>query len=215
MKMRIISMVSALIVFQMFPVTIVLDPAGDARYAGRSLGESFERGITLQCVMALEGRLKERFPQLIVAISRLPGETVSELQSAQFANKLDADLFVSIHFFKETEPLPRWYFYTFAGADDCPVKSNDLSLYHVDQAHLLNKSATQELMRPAVDVLTKRYHARLMNCVGLFSLPCKPLIGVKAPACMIEIGLKESDAWRSCVEPLETYIAYLLTKEHR
>lgn len=215
MKIRIITMVLALSVLEVLPLTIVLDPAGDARYAGRSLDASFERGVTLQCVMALEGRLKERFPRLSVAISRLPGETVAELQSAQFANKLDADLFVSIHFFKETESMPRWYFYTYAGSDDYLVKANDLSLYHVDQAHLINKSFTQELMRSAVDDVAKHYHSRVFNCVGLFSLPCKPLLGVKAPACMIEIGLKESDSWRSCIEPLELFITYLLNKERR
>lgn len=38
--------------------TLMIDPAGDAKHAGRVIEDSFERGITLQCAEKLKKMLK-------------------------------------------------------------------------------------------------------------------------------------------------------------
>ena len=39
--------------------TLMLDPAGDAQYPGRIIDDSFERGITLQCVEELQRVIRQ------------------------------------------------------------------------------------------------------------------------------------------------------------
>jgi len=87
-------------------IIIMLDPAGDAQYAGRRIDDSFERGLTLRCAEQLKQRLEQLFPQIHVVLTRLPGETVQPLQNANFANRLSVDLYLSIHFYHETATKP-------------------------------------------------------------------------------------------------------------
>ena len=71
----------------------MLDPAGDAQYPGRIIDDSFERGITLQCVEELQRAITRQFPHVRVVLTRFPGETCQPLQNAHFANRLDVDLY--------------------------------------------------------------------------------------------------------------------------
>src|SRR5579863_2631895 len=89
-----ISAISAMVQQHQREYIVILDPAGDAKRTGRQISDSFERGITLQCVEKIKTIL-ERVPYVKVIISRLPGDTVYELQNASLANRLQADLFIN------------------------------------------------------------------------------------------------------------------------
>src|SRR3972149_4092399 len=78
------------------PFTIMIDPAGDAKRAGRMLEDNFERGITLSCANCLKHDLEKKYTNVRVILSRFPGETLESMQNANFANRLQVDFYISI-----------------------------------------------------------------------------------------------------------------------
>src|SRR5580692_10837387 len=48
---------------------VVIDPAGDVKRVGRRIGDSFERGLTLQCVEKIKEIIEERAPHITVVIT--------------------------------------------------------------------------------------------------------------------------------------------------
>ena len=187
----------------LFSLSIMLDPAGDAKTTGRIIDDSFERGIALQYVQRLKQALEEQIPSIHITITRLPGETVTELQNAHFANRMAVDLYISIHFFNEDKVIPRVYLYTYAQYDDSELRKIDLSFYRYDQAHLLNHVTTQKAADLFCEVFTQNKYKKKLSCSSCtYSLPFKPLVGIKVPALAFEIGLKNKDDWRHFIDPL-------------
>ena len=78
--------------------SIMLDPAGDAKHTGRQIDDNLERGISLQFTEKLKQTLEKQHPEIHVVLSRFPGETIYHLQNANFANRLEVDFYLSIHF---------------------------------------------------------------------------------------------------------------------
>ena len=195
--------------------TIMIDPAGDAKTTGRQLDDSFERGITLQCAQRLQQQLEAKFPAVKVILTRMPGETVHELQNASFANRMAIDLYLSVHFFKEHETVPRFYIYSYALGEDCVIKPIELSFYRYDQAHLLNQKNTQIWGQLFKETLIQSSFNKQFQYQGVFSLPFKPLVGIKAPALACEIGLKNKERWQQCIEPLIEALQAVITQACR
>ena len=77
----------------------MINPFGDAQYAGRIVDDSFERGLTLQFAEELQRKISKILPVRVV-LSRFAGETLENLQVANFSNRLQVDFFISIHFYK-------------------------------------------------------------------------------------------------------------------
>ena len=69
--------------------------------AGRIVNDSFERGLTLQFAQELKKELELNFNNIRVVLTRIPGETLESLQNANFANRLNVDFYLSIHFYSE------------------------------------------------------------------------------------------------------------------
>lgn len=183
------------------PFTIMIDPAGDARNTGRQLQDSFERGISLQCAQRIAQELESRYRGIKVILTRMPGETVQELQNANFANRMTIDLYISIHFFQETETLPRWYLYTYRQMDDHLSKPIELSFYRYDQAHLFHEKMSKQVGALFQQTLVSSSYAKQFQYQPCVSLPFKPLVGIKVPAIACEIGLKNKESWLMCIEP--------------
>ena len=187
--------------------SLMLDPAGDAKNSGRVLNDNFERGITLQCTEHLKKVLEAAIPDLRVILTRFPGESIEPLQNANFANRLDVDLYVSIHFYQENETKPHLYIYYVSYNDDFLTKTHDLCLYPYDQAHRINSKKTRTLVTTLKNCLSEKKYTRLYDLKGCFGLPFKPLIGIKAPAIAIEVSLKNSKDWHTYVQPIANGIA--------
>lgn len=182
------------------PFTIMLDPAGDAQTTGRQLDDAFERGITLQCAERLKSVLEEQFSNLRVIITRQPGEILQPLHNANFANRLDVDLFVTLHFYQEAATKPLLYLYHFSYGDEFITKVQDLAFHPYDQAYLFNAQATHSMITNIQQRLAA--YKKQFDCKGPYKLPLKSLIGIKAPAIVVEAGLKHKDDWVSLIEPL-------------
>lgn len=190
------------------PFTIMLDPAGDAAFAGRHIDDSFERGISLQCVERLKQYLEERHQDIVVVITRFPGETIEPLQNANFANRLNVDLYISFHFYYEEKLKPELFIYRYAVTPQILAFPSFLTFCPLDQAYRLNATATQSATTSAKKVLTSAPYQSLFDVRGIFSIPFKPLVGITSPAFALEIGLKKKDDWRNYINALaETVIA--------
>ena len=182
--------------------TLMLDPAGDAKNPGRKLDDSFERGITLQFAEQLKHELELLFPSIRIVLTRLPGETLQPLQNANFANRLDVDFYLSIHFYQERETKPNLYLYHFSYNDEFITRWFDLAFYPFDKAHLCNKQITCNWGSMMNATLSSDTYKKQFDCKGLYKLPFWPLIGIKAPAIALEAGLKNNQDWHTYIEPL-------------
>jgi N-acetylmuramoyl-L-alanine amidase len=181
------------------PFTIMLNPAGDAKQTGRKIDDSFERGITLQCAEQLKTALEARSSNVRVVLTRFPGETLEPLQNANFANRLDVDVYISLHFYQETAIKPGVYLYTFAYGNEPTGAVSDMALYSFDKAHLLNKTMSTWWAQQMCKHLENSVS---FECKSIAALPFKPLIGIKAPAFALEIGLKNKHDWKEYVDVL-------------
>jgi len=190
--------------------TIMLDPAGDAQNTGRQIDDYLERGITLQFAEKLKEKLEHDLNGISVVLTRRSGETIQPLENANFANRFDVDFYVSIHFYKEKEVKPKLYLYTFSYNDDFITKKPDLHFYPYDKAHLINKDKTKQLANVVKNAFLCDTYNKLFDVVGLFRLPFKPLIGVKAPAIGIELGLRQKDDWKRYVDIFASVVSQVI-----
>lgn len=190
------------------PFTIMLDPAGDAKHAGRTLDDSFERGVTLQFAQAIKQHIEHGLRNVRVVLTRFPGETVEPLQNANFANRLNVDLYLSFHFYQdEHERLPRLYVYQYAQdpTDLWPKTIDPLECIGYDQAHLSNASLTHQWGTRLVDELKK--NNRAIQVAAWHTIPFVPLKGIIAPSLGIEARLHHKNDWNSYISPLVDAIA--------
>ena len=193
---------------------IMLAPAGDAKHIGRKIGDSFERGITLQYAEQLKKLVEEQCPPITIIISRFPGDIVSPLQNASFANRLQVDLFISIHFYQTTETKPQFHLYQFSYNDDFIVPTSKLSFHNYDQAHLFNKKQTNIWTQLIKQTCENDQYQKLFKVKNIDKLPFKSLIGVLAPAIGIEAGLKNSPDWRNYIEPMVQSIIAIVENQN-
>lgn len=206
---------SSLVTFSFFsrkqhPMTIMLDPAGDARHVGRKLGDNFERGIALQYAEQVKATLEQHYPNVRVVLTRLPGEVEQPLQHANFANRLQADLYISIHFYQEQDVKPHWYLYCFSYGNDFMGSCSSLALYSYDRAHLSNKQTTHYWATLIKQTLNQEPYTQHYSVDGVYKIPFKPLIGIKAPAIAYEIGLKHPQDWSLAIEATTASLASII-----
>lgn len=176
----------------------MIDPAGDARDTGRTIGNNFERSITLQYAQSLAQELKHNH-HIKTVITRAPAELVPELQNANYANRLHVDLFVSFHFCPTEKPKPTVWLYRYAQANDFVQLHNTLAFYSYDQAYLFNNAITTSWATNIAQLLEQE---QLFATRGPFKLPFKPLVGIIAPAIAFEIELKQEQDWQQYVQPI-------------
>jgi len=193
--------------------SIMLDPAGDAKHTGRQIGDSLERGISLQFAQELKKSLEQTYPNIRVILTRFPGETIFPLQNANFANRLDVDFYLSIHFYPETQTKPGMFLYYFSQNDEFITKMPDLFFCPYDQAHRINSTKTRNIAQTITTSLTNDTNKKLFAFHGIYGLPFRPLIGVKAPAVALEIGLKEKTEWKRYIQPITESLKAIIKNE--
>lgn len=181
--------------------TIIIDPAGDAKKTGRRIGDSFERGLTLQCAEKIKEIIEKQTNNITIIITRLPGDIIYELQNASLSNRLNADLFVHLSFYQTQETKPTLYLYQFSNGNDFVQPQQNLTFNSYDQAYLVNKAKTDAIIRICKQKLTQNFH-HLCSTNQPYSLPIKALTGIVAPSIAYEIGLKEKQDWSLYVEPI-------------
>jgi hypothetical protein len=184
---------------------VMIDPAGDIQHTGRSIADHFERGISMSCASAIKQRIEELNPYVTVILTKMPGELVSPMHGANFANRISVDLYISLNFFYQPiEIKPTIYFYYFLRDRHNDFLNNQitrLSLIPIYDSYRYSLSASQKIVEHMMMILQNN-NPMMFQLKGAFGIPFKPLIGVIRPACGIEIGLKSYQDWKVCVEPL-------------
>lgn len=195
-----------------YPISIMINPAGDAQHTGRTIEDMFERGITLQYAEQLKKVIELMFPQVSVILTRFPGDMVSPLQHANFANRLNVHLYVSIHFYHESGIKPNLYLYQFSYNDDFMIPSQPLAFYAYDQAHWSASKKTTAWSGQLKQILMQPLYAQKYTVHGVYKLPFAPLIGIKAPAIGIEASLKNKDDWGIYIDPMVEFIGSIVAQ---
>ena len=196
------------------PITIMLDPAGDAQNTGRVIDDTFERGLTLACAQEIKHDLEKNFPGVRIVLSRVPGETVDPLQSASFANKLKADLFVHLGFYQEKRNpcLCSLFFFSYdATTDFWPKKTGAQALEPYYRAHLPMITCSAQYALLLHDSLADLQTKGSIQLKPVICFPCRPLIGVRAPVIGCEMGLNNKDSWKMFVQPIVAGIGTIIS----
>jgi N-acetylmuramoyl-L-alanine amidase len=193
---------------------LIINPAGDAQNAGRTIDDYCERAITLHMAQALKTTLEARHGSLVrVLLTRSAGQTLEPLQNANYVNRLNADLFLSIHCYHELEAKPHLSLFQFCYqpvTDFWQQRADSLvctpyiyahrSMIHISKRY--GTLMTQQLQQP--------FYQQTFECQSLMALPFKPLLGIQVPALGIECGLQDHNAWHAFIEPLADAVSNLI-----
>lgn len=194
------------------PFTVLLNPAGDAQMVGRTIDNHFERSLTLQCAQSIQKIFQESNVPITIIISRKAGEAIPFLQNAHFANCLAVDLFISIHFYYEEDVIPHFFMYAYRDINSFMRIDETLSLYPYYYAYLYHQQKTMIYAQQCVRMLHMFYDKKQCIIHDPLYIPVYPLIGVAAPALMVEIGLKKSSDCLQYSTALAQMIIHVLTE---
>lgn len=194
----------------MFSFSLMLDPSGDAKYTGRRIGNTFERSITMLIAQQLKEQLEEQYPSVSVTLTRTPGEAIYPLQNANFANRLPADLYINLSCFADSSTKPTVYIYRYSNqlAFLPPPSLQTFIPYH--QSFLVNAHITNAITHLLKKELSSPEYQSSFTVKGVYSFPCKPLLGILAPAVIIECGITNQDQWHHYIPALHNSIATII-----
>ncbi len=187
---------------------IMIDPAGHAKDPGRQLHHNYERAQTYKCAEALRDALEKK-PGIKVLITRVLGEEIVPLQNASFANRMQVDCFIRLHFYKQSEAKPSLSVYhhvTDPTIDFAKRNIDVLAFRPLDQAHYQNIHASLRMATTVRQYFQMPSTQKRLDCHGPFGIPLKPLVGIVAPAIVVELGLSNDDQWQDIVDDLQASI---------
>ncbi len=190
------------------PLTIMISAAGDAQKVGRSIGDSFERGLALQCAEGVVKSIQEALPGCRVLLAKTPGTGMDDLQGASFANRYAADVLISIHCFYQ--PLPQRtldvYYFSLNPVQDAYHKSGkDLAFRSEQQAYLPYYASNKKLAN-LFSILTKNDSSGGLSMRATMGLPFKPLLGIAVPAIACELGLQTTKDLKTIIPTLSQVV---------
>ncbi len=184
---------------------IMIDPAGHAKQAGRQLYNGYERAETYKCAEALKTAIEQRFDNVHVILTRAPGDEIVPLQNASFANRLNVDFFMRLHFYKAETEKPQITLYNLVFdpiVDSAKRKNKHIDFIPIHQAHYANVRQSSTIATNLQRQLSGPDYLKLFDVQGVFGLPIKHLVGIQAPALTLEIGLLSDDQWNNMIGPL-------------
>ncbi len=194
------------IIFLANGFTVMIDPFGDSKNIGRNLDHNFERIITMQFAQELKNKMAEQASLVHIVLTKKLGEILDEIQIANFANRLEIDLFLSISFYKETNTKPSVFIYQFKNQTFFSKYNKQiLAFYPYHQAFIMNFDASQSFANQICKSLQNPKYQYYFDCKAPIAFPFKPLSGIIAPAIAIELGLK-NDNYDIYIAPIISFL---------
>lgn len=196
---------------KMDPIFVMINPAGHAKDVGRRLVDDYERSTAFKMAQILKERLQDEYGIRCV-LTRYPGEEIVDLQNASFSNRLGVDFYLDLRIFRQEEVKPKIFVYhlVYNPIVDFATRTFDpYKFIPVGQSHFFNINKTMIYGHKIKDFLNSQDYKKNFDCLGLFGIPIKPLVGLIAPAICIEIGICEQDQWQSLVEPIVKSLSFL------
>lgn len=192
---------------------VVLDPAGDAAHAGRSIEDTYERSCTWQLAAEIK-RLLKRYEYIACYLSRAPGQILESLEPVQLANRLPADLFVRLQCYYTTRTENQCHFYYLLRHPmtdwwRAPM-NDDLQFISLETAHQGVLKLTKKYADSAASFL-RRFSSETGFSVHMpVGIPCLNVQGLLMPACIIELGIAHAGDWHALAHPLARAIKEIL-----
>lgn len=186
---------------------LVLDPAGDHRNAGRCIVDCFERGIALQWAHRLKQEIEKKTSDIKVTITRRPAEITQAFHAAQVANKIRADLFITLQAYYEPMAPAIVSLYTYTQNSLPPSTHDTLRLCPIEQAHTVARVSSLTYVNDLANYINGCEPLRGI-CIARqpLSLPLKQLAGITQPAFVLELGCSNPTQWNLLIDPLVTWI---------
>jgi len=181
--------------------TIMLIPAGDGTSAGRLVDNQFERGITLALCQAIQRNLHNH--NIHAIITRAPGEQTQLLYSAGYANRMQADMCISVHAYQAAmTPESNIYYLAYHPEIDFWHHPNEpLNFTPHDRAHTPHIHHAVYIGQLMTNIIFQRL-GEYMHVGSVTGLPCKPLLGIQTPAIAIELGLVQAHDWHAYADTI-------------
>lgn len=182
---------------------VILDPAGD-NTASRIIDHEFEAGLTLQCTQAIA-----QSTHIPIIITRSAGKSALPFPERQaFANRSQAQLYMSISFYIDTQPTIALYYHCAHPATDFwQFPYHPLSLVPFDQIHRRTIAKSAHLAQYAADYLHKNSTVLIQDPMGI---PLPELQGLVCPGLKCEIGLVHAQQWHDYVPLISSLLTHLL-----
>lgn len=190
---------------------VVIDPAGSSKDLGRVLLEGYERAETLKFARVLKDKLSKKY-KVYPVVSRSASEEILSLQIPSFSNRLGASFFLRINMYREESVKPKIFFYhlMFDPLIDLAKRNfGVLSFIPLYQSHFINIGRTILLGTKMYEHLNQDFYKKYFECYELKGIPIKPLVGVFAPAVLLEIGICQENKWKSLVDPIVDSLTFL------
>ena len=189
---------------------ILIDPAGHVGNLGRLLLEGYERAQTLRFAHALKKEFLKKY-NVFPVISRTSGELILPFQVPSFSNRLGTSLFLRIHMYREESEKPRLFFYQHLLDPEVDLAHRNfdlLSLIPIHQAHFSSAKKTKVYGEKICEYLNQKTFRRYFDCHQLLGIPLKSLVGITAPALLLEMGICRENKWKSLVGPIVESFGY-------
>lgn len=124
--------------------TVVIDPGHGGHDPGAVSADkkTYEKTITLDISKRLAARIQESYPDVKVVLTRTTDEFISLAARAEKANKVNANLFISIHINAAKSTSPNGYSLHLMGQSS--NSNRDLFAYNMDVCRLENSVISLE-----------------------------------------------------------------------
>jgi N-acetylmuramoyl-L-alanine amidase len=181
--------------------TIMVSPEGDAANQGRTLADGYERGFTRQYAQALKEAL-EQDSNIRVIFSHENNETASQEHKANFANRLQVDLYLSINFYASEKPIIQIYYYQSAPFS-APINAQELVLYPMNKAYVKNQLTTCNW---STKWRSLNQYSGQLHADGPTPAPIKQLEGIIAPAFVLDMGAQKMLDVHAYIKPISQIV---------
>lgn len=177
---------------QAHPLTIVLDPSCNTR----AVATEYENNVAFLYCQSIQDYCEQHLTDHVIEITRSADEQLDEYGAAQFSNKLTPDVHISVTFTSTKRvPTVSIYYFTYAQTPTptTSYNSNTCSFTPVWAAYQEQKLASVSYAQACYELLAARYgdSVTIRKPIGC---PCKSLLGVTAPALMIEFDLEHLES---------------------
>jgi hypothetical protein len=184
-----------------YGATLFFAADGCSTQPGRKIKNNFEYTLSHQCVHALRHELSTLFPSLRIEVSHQSNEMLEPLQLANISNGVPSDLLVMIQFYYEPGKA-QIHIWRCSYGQEFVSRRWDLSWCPIDQAYLINKTKTESWATQLYNGLNAQNYNSWFTVHSPHKVPLRPMLGIIAPALLIEIGIKDDAEWANFVQPL-------------
>lgn len=175
-----------------YPLVVYINPSGTSYHPGRTIGDSFERGIAINCAQNLKDELAVRLPLTRVIINQAREENRDPLQHINQANRVRANVYVYLSFYHTKKVTPELTIMTFRWHPTTDLWKREIrreAFIPFQEAHFAHATLSHNIAHHMFYYAAT--HRPFPLCaMACLALPYAPLAGIAIPAIGIEIGIQ-------------------------